>query len=304
MKINRRKFLQFSAVAACGGASLLYISQNDQSQLLEVTETSIEHPNLPKEFNGYRIALLSDIHHGVFMSDDFLRKIAKATIEAKPDLVLLLGDFLGIPDSFPATIFSPERNPKFFGSRRPELVNMIYESLVNLLSDIEAPDGLLAICGNHDHWNDSQICAKVFSQSKFQLMINAEKTIKRNNASISLFGADDLWTGIPRLSKSFITYQANTFRVLMAHNPDFHYETLGTFGSVFDLGVSGHTHGGQIVIPGIGCPYGYNVRHEEFAYGLNKRLNSLVYTSRGLGVVEIPYRVNCRPELTILSLKA
>ena len=131
------------------------------------------------------------------------------------------------------------------------------------------------------------------------MLINRSVTFKRNLETFRIIGTDDYWTGIPRFAAAPKRESEN--RVLISHNPDYVSFLLENTACEFDLALSGHTHGGQIKLPIIGA-LGYNVTDARFGEGLVHHKRGEVFTTRGLGVVEIPVRINCPPEVSILTL--
>ena len=303
-RISRRGFLSAGLLGGLGLVSVATLPYtNDTTTRLVLNEITIPHPLLPKSFEEFRIAVISDLHLGVFVPDELILEAVKQIKESSPDLILLAGDYLGIPDSYPALLFSDFRNSKFQGKKSSSLIEKIYQQLLLLLSSLKAPHGVYATLGNHDHWNDSRIFLKTFADSNITTLVNEMVVLRRSSDQIKLFGFDDFWTGIPRFDKSFTDPNDDTFRIAISHNPDLLGHSLLKNFNNFDLGICGHTHGGQIILPLVGAPYGYNVRYPQFATGLTVHNESYIYTSKGIGVVEIPYRVNCMPEVSLLTLK-
>ena len=303
MKLSRRGFLGLCAGGAIAASALSLRSSRNVIDDLEATHTIVRVPSLPREFASYRIALLSDLHLGIFVPNELLESALRIANSYQPNLTILGGDYIGIPDSFPGVLFSDSRNQTFRGLKYRELVPAIFETLSKILSKAVSPDGTVAVLGNHDNWHNPEICCKILKESPIQFLINQTLTIKRGSAQLKVLGVDDLWTGVPRVPKEFITVEPNQTRLLVSHNPDFLVETLDHYGSVFDLGVAGHTHGGQIKIAPLGAIGGYNIRHSAFGEGLVPYKGSQLYTTRGIGVVDLPYRISCRPEVSILELQ-
>ena len=299
-QVSRRTFLATVFGATILGvatpASALAINTFD----IEVTRFTLPSQRLPINFVGYRIALLTDIHLGVFMPDDVVATAVNLINNEKPDLVLLGGDYIGVPDSFPGILFDPGRNLKFAKAKSADLIMSIYNTLSKILSGLNAPDGSLGILGNHDNWNDRKLCFQGLSSPQINILVNQYQTIKRGSEQIHIYGIDDLWTGIPRLDALREISASNEFTVALAHNPDVIESNMSNIR--YDLAFAGHTHGGQINIPGLGPLVGYNIRSKTLTSGLFSTSSSHVYVSRGIGVVEIPYRLNCRPEISIFEL--
>ncbi len=97
-------------------------------------------------------------------------------------------------------------------------------------------------------------------------------------------------------------FNENSFSILLTHNPDFSSFVLHDKNIKFNLSLSGHTHGGQIKLPIVGA-LGYNISDLRYKEGLVDYQETKLYTSRGLGYVELPIRINCPPEVTIITLR-
>lgn len=269
---------------------------------IEHTETTILIKNLPLEFQDYRIGFLSDIHLGAFVPDDWLDHAISSLNRAGIDLLTLGGDYLWIPDTLLSGMFGRIRNEKFSNPLSQDLPDRIYSRVGAITSQIQSRDGIFAVLGNHDRWVAPLICLKSFKEQKIPVLVNETVQIKRDNATLQIAGVDDYWRGIPRNPFGAEEFRPNTFRVLLAHNPDYISGLIASGQAHFDLALAGHTHGGQIKLPFVGA-LTYNIQDQRFSSGLKQLEGLSVYTTRGLGVVEIPYRINCPAEASVLTLK-
>lgn len=199
----------------------------------------------------------------------------------RPDLAVLTGDFvshpLGKPNG-PAGAYYAEPCADVFAAWK----------------DIP----ILAILGNHDWWNGAEIVAGALRERKLQVLRNASYAIERGKDRLWVAGVDDVFEKKADLPKALASVPESEATVLLAHEPDF-----ADYSAKFpvDLQLSGHSHGGQVRVPGIG-PIVLPKLARKYHTGLNNVGRLQVYTNRGLGVVNPPVRLNCRPEVTLLTL--
>ena len=303
MGLSRRQFLR-GGLALGGAGALLWGMQRtsfDSTEDLEIVEVEIPIEGLAHDLHGYRIGLLTDIHLGVAIRTDFVASAFAAVLGASVDLLLLGGDYLWIAESSLGKLLQPPRSPEFLAPRSDlKRAEAIFRTFASLLPRIPPRDGMFWVFGNHDRWVHPQMAATILGDTSARLLVNEQVEIERGESSILLVGADDYLTGVPRIPNLVRCRMGPT--ILLSHNPD-HVGALSERGQLglFDLALCGHTHGGQIQLPIVGAPL-YNVRHDRFGEGLVMENRCSVYTSRGIGVVELPYRIGCRPEATIITL--
>ncbi|HMO02508.1 MAG TPA: metallophosphoesterase [Oligoflexia bacterium] len=316
---SRRSFLFGAAGVTTLAASSSYLlgSLSIDTNNIQVEEVFIGVKNLPGALRNFRIALIADIHYGVFVKGDLIEEVVEAVNKLKPDLIILLGDYIGLPDSLLGKAFAAKltkdsdfREFKHYTTSRsaapPELIMAIFEKLSRILRKLHSPRQTLAILGNHDGWLDTRAGLKKFEEAGIKVMGNETLSMRVNQAELKIVAVEDFWTGIPRIDYLTAAKKDQEVRILLAHNPDYVTEIIGEGNNKkFDLALSGHTHGGQIVIPLLGALGGYNLIYNRFKSGLHRTKtdhNLQVYVSRGIGVIEIPYRINCRPEISLITL--
>ncbi len=311
---SRRSFLtagfKSSALLALAGGGAGYatldMGPDGVSGDIRLEHVKIASPTLPEPFNGYRIGFLTDLHLGIWVPDEWITRSLEILRAQKVDLLVLGGDYLCINESRVWERVGLVRNPRFAGLSFRTAVRSIFESVVDLIEPHSFPDGIVAIPGNHEYWNSSRVFFDTFRRSSaIRLLVNEETRVSRSNTHLTFFGADDYLTGMPRLpSYSSIESGAPPFRVLLSHNPDLVGYGLTRFGSsfAFDLSLCGHTHGGQVRIPWVGA-VSYQVQYRNLGCGLANVEGKYVYTSRGLGLVGVPFRVACPPEVTVIELQ-
>jgi uncharacterized protein len=243
---------------------------------LQVKRERIHIRRLPAPLEGLRIALLTDLHAGGATSLRTVRRACAMAMREAPDLVALTGDFASHSlDSF-----------------RPVLA---------ALSGLEAPLGVYAVPGNHDHRMGIDLWKREIRDYPGIIdLTNRSRVLEVEDVRLCVAGVDDFYHGHPSLD-SLPPVEERDVTVLLAHSPDQAEHCRRTLDSV-DLIVSGHTHAGQIRLPWLG-PIRTSVEHPElYEEGLRRRPWTQVYTSRGIGTVLLPARLLSRPEISILEL--
>ncbi len=299
---TRRQFLRLGGLSLLTAASAgTYAFSRDETLVLKVEKVEIQIQNLPADLNNFRIGFLTDLHLGIFIPDELIEKAVQTLNQHEIDLLLLGGDYLWMPNNSIWEIEYFIRNQRYTKTSGNELAAQLFHAVADHLKKVQAPAGRFGVMGNHDRWINPKACGESFAKVGIDVLINRSVEIKRGDAFITLVGVDDYWTGIPRLPPHRQRV-SNEVRILLAHNPDFVAFALEELSYNFELTLCGHTHGGQIKLPILGTPH-YNINDTRFRSGLVKHPAGQVYTSRGIGVVEIPLRINCPPEATILTLK-
>lgn len=249
----------------------------DPEHWIEETAIDLTLPRLAPEFNGYRLAQISDFHLGTWLDRQRLAKAVERVNRQRPDLVAITGDFV----TFAPEQFAPE--------------------LAAELSRLQAPDGVVAVLGNHDHWTNASVLRRMFTQANILELRNRVYTLQRQRASLHLAGLDDVLNHRHRLQHVLTQLPGQGAALLLAHEPDYADQVAAS--GRFDLQLSGHTHGGQVRLPGIGAPILPQLGH-KYPAGLYQVQNMHLYTNRGLGTAELPLRFNCPAEITLLTLHA
>jgi len=283
-KLTRRDFLKMLkagainlAALALGGVGYGLVAGPAH---YTVETVSLKLPRLPREFAGLRIAQISDIHMGSWMNRDRLQQAADLVLAQKPDLLLLTGDFL-------------------FGHNFNEASHGHLKDLGTVLAPLAAELPSFAVLGNHDYWTNSEAVREMLSACQITDLTNTVFTLTRGSEKIYLCGVDDVWEGTVKLENILNQLVDNSAAILLAHEPDF-ADTSAATGR-FDLQVSGHSHGGQVVIPFYGPPI-LPLLGKKYHSGLYKVGEMFQYTNSGLGTGALPLRFNCPPEITLFIL--
>ena len=239
-------------------------------------------PRWPERLDGFTIALLSDFHFDPNFSVHPLHAAVPMVNDLRPDLIALAGDFVSAP------LFGAEGKAAFEA-----------EPCARLLRQMTAPHGLWAVLGNHDDQTNPEHITRVLQAENIQVLANQKHAIERDGARIWLAGVNDVLSGTADLSKTLGRLPAGEAVILLAHEPDF-ADRSSRFQ--IDLQLSGHSHGGQVRIPLL--PPLYLPRlGKKYVWGTYHVGPLTLYTGAGLGTIGIPVRLNCPPEITLLTLR-
>jgi len=278
--LTRREFLiraALAGVAVAGGVETVFLEPRN----LQARNVTVRLKRLPEAFDGFRIAQLSDIHFGPYMSQRGVERSLEMAQSFRPDLLALTGDFVS--------------HPWMHGNGK--LGARFVEPCADVLArrkDVQP----IAVLGNHDHWNDPNIVEAGLKERGITVLRNAAIPIERANSRIWVAGTDDAWVHKANLSLALKHIPPDEAVILLAHEPDF-ADQAAKFP--VDLQLSGHSHGGQVRLPGIGALILPGMGR-KYPVGINRVGNLQVYTNVGLGVVNPPARFLCPPEVTLMTL--
>jgi predicted MPP superfamily phosphohydrolase len=261
-------------------------------------EINLRYKNLPNDLVGFKIGLITDIHLGGWMSDEVILNSLNELKNSGCKILLLGGDLIWVPDTpieFTDNIFSS----KYFHKTDRISAEYVFEGLKNLIDQVNFEYGTYSVLGNHDRWSSDNSYQIIQNTKNSKLLLNEHQIIKVGNSLIDLYGSEDYWTGIPKLPK--YKYEKNIFSIFLSHNPDYLSYGYHKKNIFFNLGLAGHTHGGQVKLPFFGA-LTYNVADLRYKEGLVEYNDTKFYTSRGLGFVELPIRINCPSEITVFTL--
>ncbi len=263
--------------AAAAGLTFLYASQIEP-RWTEFRTHRITLRGLLPAFDSYRIVQISDLHlcEGRILNPDRLRRIIRQVNDKHPDLILITGDFVSGLDA------------------------TSHEGMARL-NRLQARDGVFAIPGNHDYWSGIDGVVEAVKHTGIRFLCNAHVVIRRRGDALVIAGVDDIWEGKPDLDAALYGVPTDAPVILMAHEPN--YAPIAAQQERVALQLSGHSHGGQVRIPGLG-PLALPDQAWRYPMGFYQVGAMQLYVSRGVGMSEIPFRLNCRPEVTLFILKA
>ena len=242
-------------------------------EFFDVVNVDVELNKLDFEFNNYKIINLTDIHIGQWLTPEYLDGVVDYVNTLKPDLITLTGDYVSY------------------------ILDDYEKDLEKSFKKLKAKNGKLAVLGNHDHWLGADKIRNILKKANIKDLSNDVYSIKSLNIAgvdSCTVGADDLETVLTKLPETGAS-------ILLAHEPDF--AKISSKTNRFDLQISGHSHGGQFIIPGTNIAPFRGPNSTKYPVGKYKVKNMIQYTSRGLGTNTFWMRINCRPEITLFHLK-
>ena len=269
MAVTRRAVLKgvlasgVGVIAGSGGYGYVY-----ERHELQVTRTAVPVVGLPPTLAGLRIGLITDVHRSGLVSHEDVAQAVSALSLERPDLVILGGDYVT------------------WGDRQYVIPS------AEALAPLSAPHGVFGILGNHD---DDHDMPAALGKNGVQMLKDARTRLRIRNETIDLVGIR-FWTK-RQADLASLTRGAAPMTVLLAHDPRRLTEAaaLGV-----PLVLSGHTHGGQVVLPLVGA---LAAAKFPVVAGIGRRDRTIMFVSRGVGTIYVPVRINCPPEVAVLTLQ-
>ena len=278
--ISRRKFL---GMAAAGGAAALAADGFlIEPNLPKLVRQEIALRRWPQRMDGFTVALLSDFHYDPYFSVHPIHGSIGMVNQLRPDLIVLTGDFVSVPSFGKSAEGAAAADP-----------------CAQLLRQMRAPHGLWAVMGNHDADTDPNRVTGALRENGIQVLRNQSVPIEKDGSRFWLAGIDDLLGRTAHISATLHGIPPDEATVLLAHEPDY-----ADFAARYpvDLQLSGHSHGGQVRIPLL-QPLFLPELGRKYIWGRYQIRELTLYTNPGLGTVEVPIRLNCPPEITLLTLR-
>lgn len=282
-RLSRRDFLNLlksvGSIAFASFAGTYYATEFEPSWV-EVSQVEILLGRLPKAFDGYRILQLSDIHIGGWMDRDHFADVVELALAQEPDLVVITGDYV----------------IGHFWSRE---LDAAAEDFIETVAPLTKAHRVIGVMGNHDHWTDARRTREMLQRAGVLELENDVYRIERGGESLYIAGLDDVMERKHRLADVEAKLPNGAHTILLAHEPD--YADVASLTGRFLLQLSGHSHGGQVVIPFVGPPV---LPHwaRKYPAGLYRLADMWLYTNRGVGMTSPFVRFNCRPEITVFTL--
>jgi len=291
---SRRAFLTTTTALVSGyafiGSTVGVLDSHDY----EIVYKDIKIDDLPEEIKGTTITLISDTHSGPYMDEEMMGVYAKAINDLRSDIILIPGDLTNS--------------------------NMLeVHPFVNAFKSLKADKGIYATLGNHDYFSNAEYVAKVVqNNSPIKLLRNDSDIIKINGKDLCIMGLEDTRQSRSNQDNVIMKYLDTTIenaksklkeknldyyeipKLALIHKPYF-FEEMSDKN--IDLILSGHTHGGQVVLAKLGpVNISFAGAVSKFISGLYETGSSKMYVSRGIGSVALPIRYNCPPEITKITL--
>jgi Predicted phosphohydrolases len=261
----------------------------------DITYQNVYPDALPAELDGFSMTLVSDIHCGPYMMEDTLMEYVTAINSLDSDIICIPGDITNTKE------------------------NEVYP-FIKTFSGLKAKYGVYATLGNHDYFSKPDVIANaITADTDIKMLRNDSKIIYINKAPLIISGTEDTrasaatvsnevykylsdtFTGAEKMAKSGGIDYSKTKKILLYHKP-YVFDELADKN--YDLMLSGHTHGGQVVFAKIGnLAFSFASSVSKYVQGYFSKNNFNMYVSRGIGTVGLPIRLNCPPEITKLTLR-
>ena len=270
--LKRLKYL-WTPVILGSGATYGYGSLLERHRIV-VERSNLKLPMGPGAPKRLRMVSLSDFHYDPLHEASYVEEIVRQTNALRPDVVFLTGDF--ITD-----------------------VNDRMEELAELLGKLNAPGGTYACLGTHDYREHAGVVSKALRKQGIEMLINQHTRVRGHGGELIIAGLESVWGGMPNWEMAAKGIKPDERAIVLMHEPD--YATILCRDDRAGLQISGHTHGGQICLPGLGAirrPL-WGKLYEAGFYDLRRMK---LYVSRGLGTIHLHMRLFCPPEITCFDL--
>ncbi len=270
VNLERRQFIQ----AGVGGLAVAPLVLSGYGAAYASKAYEVQELSLPFGC-PLRLVQLSDIHAGLFMSREEMRRVVDEVNRLEPDLFVLTGDYVS-------------NSLKFL------------PGCVEEMSRVRARYGTVASMGNHERWyGEPREIQAVFRRQRITFLLNRHKVIASQAGPFAVAGIDDLQAGVPDLEAALEGLDRDLPTILLSHRPEV-FPRAAARG--ISLTLAGHYHGGQIKLrlPGVDLSLAH--LRTPYVEGLFKRQGCHLYVNRGIGTTVTPIRLNARPEITVLTL--
>ena len=276
LELSRRQFL-----TGLAGAPLLVISATAayarfiEPYYYRVVEQDVFVRDLPQAFENFRITQITDVHHSRIVGLEEVHRVVNLAQSTNPDLIALTGDYTTTYRRF-------------------------IEPCAEALGGLQAPEGVWAVLGNHDHYTDHELTTRSLERNHIPVLNNVNTALRRGSDTLQLAGIDDWSWAKSDWNRAFHGADQNRSTVLLSHQPGV-LDVAQT--QHVSLILSGHTHGGQVTFPFVGAPARLATIDLKYAHGLFRRENTQLFVSSGTGVIGLPVRLGARPEVAVLRLR-
>lgn len=272
-KVSRRAVLRTAAFSALALPPMWTFF--GESRMLEVVRQEVTIRDLHSAFDGYRIGQISDLHYPRNMTPEFAQRAVRLLVAESPDIIVMTGDFF---DGHTKSTVVPE--------------------IASFLGELRAPDGVVGCLGNHEIALNKIGATRELERAGIPMLVNSYTRITRGGEHLRIAGLDDVMYGQPHPSKALAGSRDPT--ILLCHNPDYaeqHDPALRV-----DLMLSGHTHGGEVVLPFVGATFVPSRYGEKYRAGLVAGPHFPVFVSKGVGSPR-HMRWGARPDVAVITLR-
>ncbi|MBW2453002.1 MAG: metallophosphoesterase [Deltaproteobacteria bacterium] len=243
---------------------------------LRVVTIDVPVAGLGTAFDGYRIAQLSDLHVGSLCPPTWAERWVRIVNELDVDAVALTGDYVSSGVTF-------------------------HQAIAAALGRLQARDGVFAVMGNHDYFGDGEPLMTLLREGGVVLLRNEHVTVERNGDHFCLAGVDDRFTERTDIAAALAGRDPDLPLIVLVHDPTA-FLPLADRGAALVL--CGHTHWGQLAVPGASRRFNYARLSQPFCAGRYERRGAQLYVTPGLGTTGPPLRIGTWPEITVLRLRA
>lgn len=276
---SRRRFLKLSGMStAAFVSSVPILASVATARDYQIHRIPLRFENLPPGLEGLKIAQVSDIHAGLYMTEHDMREIFELTNSLDADIIMVTGDFVDSADSQ-------------------------IEPLFNALETLKENSGIFGCLGNHDHFATAEKVSAAAQQRQIVMLNNSHQTLNLNGEKLSIIGIDDAGRGsmnFARFDQALHGLTPESFKIMLTHRPDV-WDECRERG--MDLTLAGHTHGGQVGFQ-LG-PLNLNPVYliHKYAMGLYGEGGRHLYVNVGVGMVGVPIRM-VKPEISLFELRS
>ena len=283
---KRRTFLSFSGRTAVGASlAVLGFGTYYESKATEISRLTLSYRGLHPDLSGLRLVQITDFHAGALISFETISDVVSRANALKPDLIVLTGDYVN-------------NNPDYI------------RGCLALLDELKAPVGVFGVYGNHDYYTGINAMIAGFAKTRICVLRDSYQAPKGLEGLLNIIGVDDPvsnWAADAQfkdLSKLSRLVAPDHFNLLLSHRPGI-FDASQNWKA--QLTLAGHTHGGQVILPGIGerglSLAGLFVTYTHGLYASGKDPEVRMYVNRGIGTIVAPVRLFCKPEITEITLK-
>jgi len=283
---GKRRFLTYAGRAAMGTSlGVLTFGAYYENKTPEISQLVLSYRGLHPDLSGFRLVHITDIHAGPLISFEAISSVVSSVNALKPDLILLTGDYVN-------------HNPAYV------------RGCLTRLDELKAPAGVFGVYGNHDYYTGISAMKAGFGKTRISMLRDSHQAPTGLEGLLNIIGVDDpvsgwatdaKFRGLAKLSRVVVP---DRFNLLLSHRPGI-FRTIQNWNVALTL--AGHTHGGQVILPGVGergfSLAGFFVTYTHGLYESGKNPEVRMYVSRGIGTIVAPVRLFCRPEIVEITLK-
>lgn len=243
-------------------------------RLVQLNRVDVGVDELPRGFEGYRIAQLSDLHIGGNTPKERASRWVEMANAESPDLTVVTGDLVTSGTRF-------------------------HDDIAETLGKLRAKDGVIVSMGNHDYFGEGDPLIEKLRAQGLTVLRNETKVVARGEERLTIAACDDTWTRRADVKKTLAGVAPTDKVVLLAHDPDLFAQAEERH---VDVVLSGHTHGGQIAVPFLARWLNLSMLVHRHTIGLYRRGRTTQYVHAGLGTTGPPIRLGAAPEVAIVKL--